>query len=60
MIEDYIKKGKTLMLRCKVVDDYKSNCIVKVKLPNDEIGSFHLNNFLPPKDMKCYYRWEYK
>jgi hypothetical protein len=55
---DRIKVGKQLMVRCEVVEDYKSNCHVKVRLPNGDIRSFHLNNFLSP-GLEPYTSWEF-
>ena len=53
-----IKSGKQLMVRCEVVEDYKCNCRVEVRLPDGSVKNFHLNNFLSP-DLKPYISWEY-
>lgn len=55
---DAIKTGKKVMLQCEVVEDYESNCVVKVKLPNGKEEWFHLNNFLS-HDLQPYISWEY-
>lgn len=56
--DEVIKIGKKLMLKCEVVEDYRGNCYVKVKLPNGEIKDFHLNDFLA-HNLKPYVSWEY-
>lgn len=54
---DKIKIGKKLMLKVEVIEEYKGNCHVKVRLPDGEEKSFHLNDFQSP-ELKPYVSWE--
>jgi len=54
---DKIKRGKKLMLRVEVIEDYKSNCYVRIRLPSGEERDFHLNYFQSP-ELKPYFSWE--
>lgn len=57
--EEHIVKGKEIMVRCEIVENYQGSCVAKVKLPNGKVEVFHLNSFLPP-GLKPYKGWEYE
>lgn len=52
-----IRVGKKIMLKCKVVEDYKGSCHAEVELPDGKRRSFHLNSFLP-HNLEPYTGWE--
>ena len=56
-LTDVLRKNYKIMIRGELVEDYKGNCHVNIRLPDGQVAHCHLND-LQTHDLKPYVSWE--